>query len=102
MSRPERLPQTFDLIMGPTACIRSPVSWRSVRSTSSCTTWAATLRFQVPNYLGLHRQTLGCADVGRTAAIYPVRGTGEARVILLWRTQRCTTTIATISLCSGD
>jgi 2-polyprenyl-6-methoxyphenol hydroxylase-like FAD-dependent oxidoreductase len=42
--------------------------------------------FTVPNYLGLHQQMLGCADVGRTAAIYPVRETGQARVILLWRT----------------
>jgi 2-polyprenyl-6-methoxyphenol hydroxylase-like FAD-dependent oxidoreductase len=29
---------------------------------------------------------LGYGDVGRTAAIYPVRGTSQARVILLWRT----------------
>lgn len=42
--------------------------------------------FTVPNYLNLHQQMLGCADVGRTAAIYPVHDTGEARVILLWRT----------------
>jgi hypothetical protein len=29
---------------------------------------------------------LGYGDVGRTAGIYPVRGTDEARVVLLWRT----------------
>jgi 2-polyprenyl-6-methoxyphenol hydroxylase-like FAD-dependent oxidoreductase len=29
---------------------------------------------------------LGYGDVGRTAALYPVRGTSQARVILLWRT----------------
>jgi 2-polyprenyl-6-methoxyphenol hydroxylase-like FAD-dependent oxidoreductase len=42
--------------------------------------------FTVPNYLDLHQRMLGFGDVGRTAAIYPVRGTSEARVILLWRT----------------
>jgi 2-polyprenyl-6-methoxyphenol hydroxylase-like FAD-dependent oxidoreductase len=42
--------------------------------------------FTVPNYLDLHQQMVGYGDVGRTAALYPVRGTGQARVILLWRT----------------
>jgi 2-polyprenyl-6-methoxyphenol hydroxylase-like FAD-dependent oxidoreductase len=42
--------------------------------------------FTVPNYLYLHQQMLGYAEVGRTAGIYPVRRTGQARVILLWRT----------------
>ena len=42
--------------------------------------------FTVPDYLDLHQQMLGCGDVGRTAAIYPVRETGQARVIFLWRT----------------
>jgi 2-polyprenyl-6-methoxyphenol hydroxylase-like FAD-dependent oxidoreductase len=42
--------------------------------------------FTVPNYLDLHQRMLGYGDVGRTAAIYPVRKTGQARVILLWRT----------------
>jgi 2-polyprenyl-6-methoxyphenol hydroxylase-like FAD-dependent oxidoreductase len=42
--------------------------------------------FTVPNYLDLHQRMLGCGDVGRTAALYPVRGTSQARVILLWRT----------------
>jgi 2-polyprenyl-6-methoxyphenol hydroxylase-like FAD-dependent oxidoreductase len=42
--------------------------------------------FTVVNYLDLHQRMLGCGDVGRTAAIYPVRDTGQARVILLWRT----------------
>ncbi len=41
--------------------------------------------FTVPNYLDLHQRLLGYTDVGRTAAIYPVRETGQARVILLWR-----------------
>ena len=42
--------------------------------------------FTVPNYLDLHQRMLGYGEVGRTAALYPVRGTSEARVILLWRT----------------
>jgi 2-polyprenyl-6-methoxyphenol hydroxylase-like FAD-dependent oxidoreductase len=42
--------------------------------------------FTVPNYLNLHQHMLGSGDVGRTAAIYPVRDTGEARVLFLWRT----------------
>jgi 2-polyprenyl-6-methoxyphenol hydroxylase-like FAD-dependent oxidoreductase len=42
--------------------------------------------FTVPNYLGLQQRMLGFADVGRTAAIYPVHETGQARVLLLWRT----------------
>jgi 2-polyprenyl-6-methoxyphenol hydroxylase-like FAD-dependent oxidoreductase len=42
--------------------------------------------FTVPNYLDLYQRRLGYGDVGRTAAIYPVRGTSQARVILLWRT----------------
>lgn len=43
--------------------------------------------FTVPNYLDLHQQMLGIAEVGRTAAIYPVHETGQARVLLLWRTR---------------
>ena len=43
--------------------------------------------YTVPNYLDLHQRMLGYGDVGRTAAIYPVYGTDEARVLLLWRTQ---------------
>jgi 2-polyprenyl-6-methoxyphenol hydroxylase-like FAD-dependent oxidoreductase len=42
--------------------------------------------FTVPNYLDLQQRMLGYAEVGRTAAIYPVWDTGEARVLLLWRT----------------
>jgi 2-polyprenyl-6-methoxyphenol hydroxylase-like FAD-dependent oxidoreductase len=42
--------------------------------------------FTVPNYLHLHQHMLGSGEVGRTAAIYPVRDTGEARVLFLWRT----------------
>jgi 2-polyprenyl-6-methoxyphenol hydroxylase-like FAD-dependent oxidoreductase len=42
--------------------------------------------FTVPNYLDLHQRMLGYAEVGRTAGIYPVRETGQARVLLLWRT----------------
>jgi len=41
--------------------------------------------FTVPNYLDLRQRMIGFADVGRTAAIYPVHGTGQARVLLLWR-----------------
>ena len=40
----------------------------------------------MPNYLDLQQRMLGYAEVGRTAAIYPVWDTGEARVLLLWRT----------------
>ena len=43
--------------------------------------------FTVPNYLNLHQRMIGFADVGRTAAIYPVHETGQARVLLLWRTR---------------
>jgi 2-polyprenyl-6-methoxyphenol hydroxylase-like FAD-dependent oxidoreductase len=43
--------------------------------------------FTVPNYLDLQQRMLGFADVGRTAAIYPVRESGQARVLLLWRTR---------------
>jgi 2-polyprenyl-6-methoxyphenol hydroxylase-like FAD-dependent oxidoreductase len=42
--------------------------------------------FTVPNYLDLHQRMLGYGDVDRTAAIYPVQGTDEARILLLWRT----------------
>ena len=41
--------------------------------------------FTVPNYLDLHQRMLGFADVDRTAAIYPVHKTGQARVLFLWR-----------------
>lgn len=44
--------------------------------------------FTVPNYLHLDRQLLLYGGVGRTASIYPVRDTGQARVIFLWRTPR--------------
>lgn len=43
--------------------------------------------FTAPNYLDLQQRMLGFADVGRTAAIYPVRESGQARVLLLWRTR---------------
>ena len=43
--------------------------------------------FTAPNYLGLQERMLGFADVGRTAAIYPVHETDQARVLLLWRTR---------------
>jgi 2-polyprenyl-6-methoxyphenol hydroxylase-like FAD-dependent oxidoreductase len=43
--------------------------------------------FTAPNHLDLQQRMLGFADVGRTAAIYPVRETGQARVLLLWRTR---------------
>lgn len=42
--------------------------------------------FTAPNYLDLHNQMLGYGEVGRTAAIYPVLQSGQARVLLLWRT----------------
>ena len=43
--------------------------------------------FTAPNYLGLQERMLGFADVGRTAAIYPVHETDQARALLLWRTR---------------
>jgi 2-polyprenyl-6-methoxyphenol hydroxylase-like FAD-dependent oxidoreductase len=42
--------------------------------------------FTVPNYLQLQDRMVGFSAVGRTAAMYPVRETGQARVVLLWRT----------------
>ena len=42
--------------------------------------------FTVPNYLDLHERMVGYGDLDRTAGIYPVRETGQARVIFLWRT----------------
>ena len=42
--------------------------------------------FTVPNYLELKDRMVGFSAVGQTAAMYPVRNTGEARVVLLWRT----------------
>jgi 2-polyprenyl-6-methoxyphenol hydroxylase-like FAD-dependent oxidoreductase len=42
--------------------------------------------FTVPNHLQLTNRMVGFSAVGRTAAMYPVRDTSEARVVMLWRT----------------
>ena len=41
--------------------------------------------FTVPNYLGLEGRMVAYPAPGRTAAIYPVRQTGEARAVFLFR-----------------
>ena len=41
--------------------------------------------FTVDNYLRLQDQTIGFSAPGRSTAVYPVRDTGQARVVLLWR-----------------
>ena len=42
--------------------------------------------FSVPNYLGLQQRMVSYAQPGRTAAVYPVWGTDQLRVVLLFRT----------------
>jgi 2-polyprenyl-6-methoxyphenol hydroxylase-like FAD-dependent oxidoreductase len=42
--------------------------------------------FTVPNYLQLQNRMVGFSSPGRTAAMYPVHDTSQARVVLLWRT----------------
>jgi hypothetical protein len=42
--------------------------------------------FSVPNYLGLQEHMLSYAESGQTVAVYPVWGTGQLRVLLLFRT----------------
>ena len=42
--------------------------------------------FTVPNYQQLQNRMVGFSSPGRTAAMYPVRDTSLARVVLLWRT----------------
>lgn len=44
--------------------------------------------FSVSNYLQLSDRMVAFSDVGRTAAVYPVHDTDQARVILLWRAPR--------------
>lgn len=41
--------------------------------------------FTVDNYLRLENRMIAFSSPGRTAAVYPVGGTGDARVVLLWR-----------------
>jgi 2-polyprenyl-6-methoxyphenol hydroxylase-like FAD-dependent oxidoreductase len=41
--------------------------------------------FTVDNYLQLEDRMIGFSAPGRTAAVYPVRDAGQARVVLLWR-----------------
>ena len=80
-------PQTFDLVIGTDG----------LHSTTRRLAFGAEHQFlhflggylavfSVPNYLDLHQRMLGFGAVGRTAAIYPVYGSDEARVLLLWRT----------------
>jgi len=81
-------PQTFDLVIGADglhSITRRLAFGEEHRFLHFLGGYLAV--FTAPNYLGLHQQMLGCADVGRTAAIYPVRDTGEARVLFLWRTR---------------
>ncbi len=42
--------------------------------------------FSVPNYLGLQEHMLSYAEPGQTVAVYPVWGTDQLRVLLLFRT----------------
>src|SRR3954447_3406634 len=42
--------------------------------------------FSVPDYLGLRQRMLSYAQPGKTAAVYPVWGTDQLRVVLLFRT----------------
>ncbi len=42
--------------------------------------------FSVPNYLSLTDRMLAFSAPGRTAAVYPVGGGAQLRVLLLWRT----------------
>jgi 2-polyprenyl-6-methoxyphenol hydroxylase-like FAD-dependent oxidoreductase len=80
-------PQTFDLVIGADG----------LHSTTRRLAFGAEHRFlhflggylavfSVPNYLDLHQRMLGFGAVGRTAGIYPVYGSDQARVLLLWRT----------------
>ena len=39
--------------------------------------------FSVPNYLGLAQRMLSYAEARRIAAVYPVRGSDQLRVVLL-------------------
>jgi 2-polyprenyl-6-methoxyphenol hydroxylase-like FAD-dependent oxidoreductase len=80
------LPQTFDLVIGADglhSITRRLVFGEEHQFLHFLGGYLAV--FTVPNYLDLHQRLLGYTDVGRTAAIYPVRETGQARVILLWR-----------------
>lgn len=42
--------------------------------------------FSVPNYLGLQQCMMSYAEAGQTVAVYPVWGTDQLRVLLLFRT----------------
>ena len=44
--------------------------------------------FSVANYLGVERRMLSYAEPGRIAAVYPVWGSDQLRVVLLFRTPR--------------
>jgi 2-polyprenyl-6-methoxyphenol hydroxylase-like FAD-dependent oxidoreductase len=83
------LPQTFDLVIGADglhSITRRLVFGEEHQFLHFLGGYLAV--FTVPNYLDLNQRMLGYADVGRTAAIYPVRETGQARVILLWPVPR--------------
>jgi 2-polyprenyl-6-methoxyphenol hydroxylase-like FAD-dependent oxidoreductase len=82
-----RSPQTFDLVIGADglhSITRQLAFGDEHRFQHFLGGYLAV--FTVPNDLGLHQQMLGYGVVGRTAAIYPVRETGQARVLFLWRT----------------
>jgi 2-polyprenyl-6-methoxyphenol hydroxylase-like FAD-dependent oxidoreductase len=80
------LPQTFDLVIGADglhSITRRLAFGEEHQFLHFLGSYLAV--FTVPNYLDLHQRMLGYTDVGRTAAIYPVRETGQARVVLLGR-----------------
>jgi 2-polyprenyl-6-methoxyphenol hydroxylase-like FAD-dependent oxidoreductase len=80
-------PRTFDLVMGADglhSITRQLAFGEEYQHLHFLGGYLAV--FTVPNYLDLHQRMLGYGDVDRTAAIYPVHGTDEARVLLLWRT----------------
>jgi 2-polyprenyl-6-methoxyphenol hydroxylase-like FAD-dependent oxidoreductase len=80
-------PQTYDLAIGADG----------LHSTTRRLVFGPDLEFQrflggylavftVPNYLNLTNRMITFSVPGRTAAMYPVRDTAHARVVLLWRT----------------
>jgi len=63
--------------------------------------------FSVANYLGVERRMLSYAEPGRIAAVYPVWGSDQLRVVLLFRTPRELDydrhdRAAQIDMCSGS
>ena len=69
-----------------TDCTQLPAASSSAASSSSSTFWVGFAVFSVPDYLGLQQRMVSYAQPGRTAAVYPVWGTDQLRVVLLFRT----------------